>query len=243
MKYLLIIGAKSDIAMALAREYAMHGFNLYLAGRNIEEIADFKKDLEIRYNVITELKELDITEVAKHKSFYDSLEPKPEGVITAVGYLPDQKIAEKEIEETLKTLYTNFVGVVCFLNIVANDFEERGRGFIIGISSVAGDRGRRRNYIYGCAKAGFTAYLSGLRSRLYPKGIQVLTVNPGFVYTKMTKGMKLPKLLTSTPEDVAKHIFKAQQKGKDILYTKWIWKYIMLIIRHLPEFIFKRLDF
>ena len=242
MKWLLIVGAKSDIAKAVAREYAKNGFNLYLAGRNISELLEFKKDLEIRYNIDVILKELDINDLHKHHSFYESLNPKPDGVITAVGYLPDQKKAEKDLEETIKTLYANYVGLVCFLNVVANDFEKRKHGFIVGISSVAGDRGRKKNYIYGSAKAGFTAYLSGLRNRLHSSNVQVLTVKPGFVYTKMTRGMKLPKLLTGTPEKVAKDIFKAQQKGKDILYTKSIWKYIMLIINHIPEFIFKKMD-
>ena len=128
------------------------------------------------------------------------------------------------------------------LNIIANDFENRKSGFIIGISSVSGERGRKSNYMYGAAKASFTAYLSGLRNRLHSSNISVLTVNPGFVDTKMTKGMDLPKILTTLPKDVAEDIYNAQQKGKDVLYTKWLWKWIMFFIRNIPEFKFKKMS-
>jgi len=242
MRYVLIVGAKSDIAKALAEEFAKDKYNLYLAGRRIEELEDFKRHLSIKYGIDVVLKELDISDIFRHEEFYNSLNPKPEVVIIAVGYLPDQKVAERSLEETLKTLYANYIGPVCFLNIVANDFEERRAGSIIGISSVAGDRGRKKNYIYGSAKAGFSEYLSGLRNRLYGKGVHVLTVKPGFVYTKMTQKMKLPKFLSATPEEVAKDIYIAFKKKKDVLYTKRRWRFIMFIIRNIPEFLFKRLD-
>jgi len=137
---------------------------------------------------------------------------------------------------------TNYTGVVSLFNIIANDFEKRKSGFIVGISSVAGDRGRKSNYIYGSAKAAFTAYLSGLRNRLYDAQVHVLTVKPGFVSTKMTEGMDLPEKLTAQPEEVAEDIYKAQQKGKNVLYTKWIWRWMMLIIRSIPEFQFKKMS-
>ena len=120
--------------------------------------------------------------------------------------------------------------------------EKEKRGFIVGVSSVAGDRGRKANYIYGSAKAGFSAYLSGLRNRLYESGVHVLTVKPGFVNTKMTEGLDLPPKLTAQPEDVAKDIYRAQQKGKDVLYTKGIWRLVMLIIKYIPEFMFKKMS-
>jgi short-subunit dehydrogenase len=136
----------------------------------------------------------------------------------------------------------NYTGAISILNIVANDFEKERRGFIVGVSSVAGDRGRKANYIYGSAKAGFSAYLSGLRNRLNDSGVQVLTVKPGFVNTKMTEGLDLPPKLTASPSEVAEDIFNAQQKGRNILYTKPIWMVIMLIIKHIPEFIFKKMS-
>ena len=242
MGYVLIIGAKSDIAKACARIYAKNGYNIYLAGRKITQLNDFANDLSLRSNIDVKLKEFDITDYEKHMDFYRSLKQRPLGVILAAGYMVDQKIAQVSREETLLTINTNYTGAVSILNIIANDFEKNKNGFIVGISSVAGDRGRKANYIYGSAKAGFSAFLSGLRSRLYKSGVNVLTVKPGFVNTKMTEGMDLPEKLMAEPESVAQDIFSSQQKGNNIIYTKWIWRYIMLIIKHIPEFLFKKLS-
>lgn len=242
MSYVLIIGAKSDIAKEVARTYAKNGYNLYLAGRNITELEDLAEDIRVRSNVEVKLKELDITKYEIHKDFYESLEERPLGVVVVSGYMVEQNKAQKDWNESLNTINVNYTGVVSLLNIVANDFEEQRRGFIVGVSSVAGDRGRKANYIYGSAKAAFSAYLGGLRNRLNESGVQVLTVKPGFVNTAMTKNMDLPEKLTAQPSEVAEDIFKAQQSGKNILYTKWIWRYIMLIIKHIPEFIFKKMS-
>lgn len=242
MSYVLIVGATSDIAKELARVYAKNGYNLYLTARDEANLQELKTDIEVRSNVDVKTLNLDLTKFETHKSFYDSLSEKPLGVIVVAGYMQPQKKVEQSLDETLKTINTNFTGAVSFLNIVANDFEKEKRGFIVGVSSVAGDRGRKANYIYGSAKAGFSAYLSGLRNRLFESGVDVLTVKPGFVATKMTEDLDLPEKLTAQPQDVAEDIFKAQQKHKDILYTKPIWRYIMLIIKHIPEFIFKKLS-
>jgi len=242
MSYVLIIGAKSDIAKATAAKYAKHGFNLYLAARGVNELMEFANDIAIRTQKIVKLLELDILEYEKHQDFYNSLEEKPAGVISAVGYLGIQERAQSDFIEFNKIINTNYIGIANLLNIIANDFENRKSGFIIGISSVSGERGRKSNYMYGAAKASFTAYLSGLRNRLHSSNISVLTVNPGFVDTKMTKGMDLPKILTTLPKDVAEDIYNAQQKGKDVLYTKWLWKWIMFFIRNIPEFKFKKMS-
>jgi len=242
MNQLLIIGAKSDMAKAIAHVYANNQTNLCLCARNISELELFANDIRIRYHVEVTLQELDLTDTASHKSFYDALEPKPNGVVVAAGYMVEQSKAQEDLDETLQTINVNFTGAVSLLNIIANDFEQRGEGFIIGISSVAGDRGRKANYIYGAAKAGFTTYLSGLRNRLYESNVHVMTVKPGFVNTKMTAGLNLPEKLTAEPSEVAEDIFNAQQKGQDILYTKWIWRYVMLIIKHIPEFVFKKMS-
>ena len=136
--------------------------------------------------------------------------------INSISYdRKNQKECENDFSKTLNTINVNFTGAVSILNIIANDMEKSKNGFIVGVSSVAGDRGRKANYIYGSSKAAFSAYLSGLRNRLFESKVQVLTVKPGFV---------------------------AQQKGKDILYTKSIWKLIMLIIKHIPEWKFKRMS-
>ena len=159
-----------------------------------------------------------------------------------MGYLGEQKVSELSFKETQTVIDSNYTGNVSILNIIATDFEKRGHGFIVGVSSVAADRGRKSNYIYGSAKAGFTAYLSGLRNRLYHANVHVLTVHPGFVNTKMTQHLTLPRRLTATPEQVAKAIFNAQHSKKNMLYVKSIWKYIMLVIRSIPEVIYKRFE-
>lgn len=242
MSYILIIGAKSDIAKEIAKIYATNGFNLYLAGRNISQLKEFASDISIRNNTDVLLKECDITDFDAHQTFYKSLEPKPDGVIVVSGYMTEQTLCETDFTEALNTLNVNYVGAVGLLNIVANDFEQRKQGFIIGVSSVAGERGRQKNYIYGSSKAGFTSYLSGLRNRLYKANVHVLTVKPGFVDTQMTKHLDLPAKLTAQPADVAKAIYKAQNKGKNTLYTKPVWGLIMLVIRLIPESMFKKMD-
>lgn len=242
MSYVFIVGAKSDIAKEVARVYAKNGYNLYLGARAVNELKEFKTDLEVRSDINVKLLELDITAYDTHQALYDGFSEKPLGVIVVSGYMTEQHKAEKEWSETLNTINVNYTGAVSLLNIIANDFEEEKRGFIVGVSSVAGDRGRKTNYIYGSAKAAFSAYLSGLRNRLFESGVSILTVKPGFVNTKMTAGLALPAKLTAEPIEVAEDIYRAQQAGKSILYTKWIWRYIMLIINNIPEFIFKKLS-
>jgi len=239
MSYVLIIGATSDIAKAVAREYASHGYDLYLAARNPEALESLAADIHVRYNRQALPIGLDILEYHTHQTIYESLEFTPSGVISAVGYLGDQEKAQNDGEEARKIIDTNYTGVIHMLNIIANDFEQRKHGFIVGISSVAGDRGRKSNYFYGSAKAALTSYLSGLRNRLDASNVSVLTVKPGFVATKMTANMDLPERLTASPEAVASDIFKAQKKGINVLYTKWIWRWIMLIIKAIPEWKFK----
>ncbi|HIM94073.1 MAG TPA: SDR family oxidoreductase [Campylobacterales bacterium] len=242
MSYVLIVGAKSDIAKAVAREYAKNGYNIYLAGRGVEELESFATDLTVRSNCKVERLELDILDYSGHQAFYDALAEKPLGVVVAVGYLGKQEKAQKDFDEAQKIMDSNYTGVVSFLNVIANDFESRRSGFIVGISSVAGDRGRKSNYIYGSAKAAFSAYLSGLRNRMYDAQVDVLTVKPGFVATAMTEGMDLPEKLTAQPNEVAEDIYKAQQKKKNIIYTKSLWRVIMFIITSIPEWQFKKMS-
>lgn len=242
MSYVLIVGAKSDIAKEVARVYAKNGYSLYLGARDIGELEELAVDIKVRSSVDVKLIELDVTEFSTHKKIYEDLEEKPLGVIFVAGYMPDQDEAQDDWDKSFNTINVNYTGAVSFLNIVANDFEKQRRGFIVGVSSVAGDRGRKANYIYASAKAAFSTYLSGMRNRLFESGVSVLTVKPGFVATKMTQGLDLPKKLTAQPQEVAEDIFKAQQSGKNTLYTKWIWRYIMLIIKHIPEFMFKKMS-
>ncbi|MEM6628797.1 MAG: SDR family oxidoreductase [Bacteroidota bacterium] len=238
----LILGANSDIGRAIAHAFAEKGYPLQLAARNVERLVNDVSDYAIRYGVEALLYEFDARNWQIHQAFYDSLDPKPGIVICVFGFYPDQERAEVEPELLRETLETNFLGAVSILQISANYMQDRGEGTLVGISSVAGDRGRAKNYIYGSAKAGFSAFLSGLRNRLHNSEVHVLTVKPGFVYTAMTEGMDLPPSLTAKPEQVAKDVFRAVKKKKNVLYSRWMWRYIMLIIKNIPEVIFKRLD-
>lgn len=241
MNWVLILGARSDIAKAVAHKFARSGFNIYLAARSHQELERDVKDIEIRYQVKAQAVEFEALNYIGHQEFYDSLRVKPFGVVCAVGYLGNQQNAGQDFNEALRIISTNYTGCVSILNVIANDFEIRQKGFIIGISSVAGDRGRQSNYFYGSAKAGFSAYLSGLRNRLSRSNVQVITVKPGFVDTRMTEGMSLPPLLTAQPEEVAENIYKSWKNGKDVVYIKWFWRWIMLVIKNIPEGIFKKL--
>lgn len=241
MNYILILGAKSDIGKAVAHVYAKNGYNLYLAARQSSELKEFARDIHIRTQRDVQCCDLDILDYHSHQKFYENLKERPTGVISVVGYLGIQHKAQNDFVEAQKIIHTNYTGLVSMLNIIADDFEKQKCGFIVGISSVAGDRGRKSNYMYGSAKAAFTTYLSGLRNRLYAANVHVMTVKPGFVATKMTAGMNLPKKLTAIPEKTAKDIYRAHQQGKDILYTTWIWKWIMLTIKIFPEWVFKKM--
>lgn len=240
--WLLVLGAKSDIARAIAHRFAKEGFNIYLAARASAECSADAQDIALRYKVKAIAVEFDALDYQSHIGFYNSLPEKPTGVLCAVGYLGSQKTAETDWAEAKKIIDSNYTGCISILNIISNDFEQRGMGFIIGISSVAGDRGRRSNYLYGSAKAGLTTYLSGLRNRLSGAGVHVMTVKPGFVATKMTEGMPLPKPLTASPEEVAECVLRGFRKKKDVVYAKWFWRWVMLIIRHIPERIFKKMN-
>ncbi|MEY4903021.1 MAG: hypothetical protein RLZZ292_836 [Bacteroidota bacterium] len=241
-KTILILGAKSDIAEAVAYRFAQEGYTILLAARQaVPYLSPLAADLQLKYNIVALSIEFDGTNFDEHAAFYSNLKSKPNIVISCFGYLGEQKKAETNIEETLNIINTNYLGHISILNSVANDFERRKEGTIIGISSVAGERGRQSNYLYGSAKAGFTAYLGGLRNRLYPNNVHVMTVKPGFVRTKMTEGLPLPKSLTASPQQVANDIYNGYKKQKNTIYVLPIWRYILLIIRNIPEFIFKRL--
>ena len=238
MPSILILGAKSDIARAVAQQYAKNGYDVILAARNSVQLSKFAKDLNIRTSKDINCVDFDVLALSEHESFYKGLPQNPDVVFSAVGLLQDQTLANEDNAVLLNLINTNFTGVASILNVVAADFEQKTAGVIIGVSSVAGDRGRQSNYAYGAAKAGLTAYLSGMRNRLDSKGVSVITVKPGFVATSMTKDLDLPDKLTATPEQVAKDIYKAHQKGKSVIYTRWYWRWIMFIIKKIPENIF-----
>ena len=240
-KTLLLLGAKSDIGIAIAHKFAKEGFNIQLAARNAETLEEDCSDIKIRYNKDATFHELDALDINSHKNFISSLPKLPTIAVSAIGILGNQEQDEKNVKKSIEIIRTNFEGIISILSYIANDFQIRGSGTIIGISSVAGDRGRASNYIYGSAKAGLTAFLSGLRNRLHPFGVKVITVKPGFVRTKMTSHINLPNILTTCPKKVADSIYLAYKYRKNIIYIKPIWKYIMQCIKMIPELFFKRL--
>jgi len=238
---LLVLGANSDIALAMADLFARREeCDLILASRDMEALIPKAQALSEKYGVCAVAVPFDATDYASHRAFYGGLPAKPDGVILAFGLLGDQAASQKDFHQAKSVIDVNFTGAVSILEIIAADFEERGQGFILGISSPAGERGRKSNYVYGAAKAGFTAYLGGLRHRLHAKNVAVTTLLPGFVRTKMTSGLKLPKLLTASPEKVAEDALAAVKKNKARVYSAWPWRSIMLIVRNLPDRIFNK---
>lgn len=236
----LILGAASDIGMAIAEKFASEGYPIQLAARKVERLEPLQSDLTIRYTIACSLHEFDAISFSTHAGFWSSIQIKPGTVISVIGYMNDNEKVIASQEETLKTINSNFTGLVSIINIVSEYFASQKNGIIVGISSVAGMRGRQSNYIYGSAKAGFTAYLSGLRNKMYHYKVHVLTVLPGFVYTKMTENLPLPKLLTAKPSMVANAVYKGVIKKKNRIFVKWFWRWIMLIITSIPESIFKK---
>ncbi len=237
----LILGASSDIAVAIARTFAASGYDLILCGRKTNRFAPMQSDLEIRFGVRASLAEFDAEDPASHRTFYESLGKRPDVAICVIGYMTEEKLAEQDWKTAEKTIQVNFTGAVSILNLIAEDFASAGKGTIVGISSVAGLRGRQSNYIYGSAKAGFLTYLSGLRNRLFPLGVHVVTVLPGFVRTRMTENLSLPPLLTAEPAEVGKAVFQAVKQKKNRIYVRWFWRWIMLLIRLIPESRFKKM--
>jgi short-subunit dehydrogenase len=238
--HLLILGANSDIAEQVAYQVAKEKITVTLCGRNIEKLKALQSDIEAKYESKVYINQFDADKLEEHQSFYDNLIEKPDAVLCAFGILGDQKLAEKD-NSWQNIIKTNFTGAVSILNIISNDFEQKKHGHIAGISSVAGDRGRQSNYFYGAAKAGFTTYLAGLRNRMFPHNVNVLTVKPGFVKTKMIDGLKTPEPLTADPAKLAKAILKGMNRRKSVIYFKPIWWFIMMIIKSIPENIFKKM--
>src|SRR5690349_17805601 len=215
----LIMGATSDMAVAIARQLAQEGYSITLAARNTERLSALEGDLRVRFKAMVTCARFDALDYASHQEFYDSLPEKPDVVICVFGLLGDQRQAQEDWQHCADIINSNYTGAVSILNVVANDFERRRKGVIIGISSVAGERGRQSNYIYGSAKAGFTAYLSGLRNRLYHSGVHVVTVKPGFVKTKMIENLPTPGPLTAAPKTVAKKISAAIRRRPNTVYV------------------------
>lgn len=238
----LILGGRSDIGVAVAHRFAMLGHPVALAARNAENLEATRSDIAIRHGVAATLHEFDVLETKALAAFVESLGSLPEIVVCVAGAMGKQRESECDPEAATLVMRTNYEGPAVALGLLAERMVKRGHGTIVGISSVAGDRGRGSNYIYGSAKAGFTAFLSGLRNRLAKSGVHVVTVKPGFVATRMTDGMNLPGALTTTPEVVADAIYRAVSLRRSVVYVKPLWRPLMSIIRAIPEPIFKSLS-
>ena len=237
----LILGATSDIGRATAHEFASAGHPIFLAARCAEDrLTRDAEDIRIRHQVKVDVLEFDVLRSERHVAFIEQLPQFPNIVVCVIGSLPDQSACEHDALLAELTYQTNFNGPAQILSLVAEQYAERGEGNIIGVSSVAGDRGRANNYTYGAAKAGFTAFLSGLRGRFAQSRIHVMTVKPGFVRTRMTEAMDLPNALTASSEEVGKSIYRGWKTKRSVIYVRPIWRLIMAIICILPEFIFKR---
>jgi short-subunit dehydrogenase len=240
---ILIIGATSAIAEAVARRYAEQGAQLFLVARNNDKLTSVANDLTVRGATRVQTWIMDANDSnAIPNMLNDAWNAfgNYDVALIAHGTLPDQARTETDIDYALTQFRTNADSVIACLTGLAMRFEPQGNGVIAVISSVAGDRGRGSNYLYGAAKAAINTYVSGLRARLSKKGIHVLLIKPGFVATPMTAELNLPAKLTATADAVAKDIQRAINKRKNVLYTPWFWFFIMLIIRNIPEFVFKK---
>lgn len=241
---ILIVGATSAIAIACARRWLGNDTVFYLVGRNANKLEQVADDLVARgARVHTNV--LDLNSIDGHSIMLDDCFSKlthVDIVLVAHGTLPDQPACEQDPKLAIQEFSSNGLSVIALLTDLANRMEAQKSGCIAVISSVAGDRGRASNYLYGAAKGAVTVFCSGLRGRLSRSGVQVLTIKPGFVDTPMTQGLALPKLLLATPDEVAMDIVKAVDRRRDTLYTPWFWRFIMLIIIHIPNAIFKRMS-
>jgi decaprenylphospho-beta-D-erythro-pentofuranosid-2-ulose 2-reductase len=239
----LILGATSAIAAAAAREYAAEGARFYLTARNPAKLAATADDLRVRGAAQVETAVLDMLDTPRHAAIIEDAVLKLgqlDIALLAHGVLPDQARCEADVETTLNTLEVNFSSMVAMLTLLANRFEGQGRGCIAVISSVAGDRGRQSNYVYGATKGGLTVFLQGLRNRLFRSGVAVVTLKPGFVDTPMTAG--IPKnALFASPATAGRAIHRAIEAGRDVAYIPGFWRLILLVVKSIPESIFKRL--
>jgi decaprenylphospho-beta-D-erythro-pentofuranosid-2-ulose 2-reductase len=239
-KILLVLGGTSDIGRATARALAAQGWTVQLAGRDLEALQREADDITARSGTTVTTHRIDILDTTSFLTFIEGLPSLPDAVVSVVGLLGEQARAETNLDHATAIMRSNYEGPALILGLFAERFQARGSGTIVGVSSVAGDRGRASNYVYGSAKAGFSAFLSGLRNRMAKRCVHVITVKPGFVRTRMTDGIKLPGLLTAEPAEVADAIRRGIINQKNQIYVRPVWALIMLIIRSVPESIFKK---
>lgn len=242
---ILVVGATSGIGRALCHRFAEAGTRLVIAGRNEDALGDLAAELQQRHGTEVAAEAYDALEVQDPAPFLDRCVGlgggHVDGVVVCHGYLPTPEEAASDPLVVRRAIDVNFTSVATLLTAVAELLEDREGSWIAAISSVAGDRGRRSNYVYGSAKGALSIFLQGLRSRLHPKGVHVLTIKPGFVDTSMLRESRAAgSRLAATPERVAKDIHAAIKRRRDVLYTPWFWRPILFVIRLVPERAFKR---
>lgn len=242
VKTALVIGATSDIGRAAARRLADEGWALQLAARDPAQLEREARDIRTRTGAAVTLHRCDVLAASGGAALLDDLDPLPDAAVCVVGLLGDPAESRRDAAAAERTMHTNYVGPALLMGALAERFEQRGSGVLVGVSSAAGERGRASNYVYGSAKAGFTAFLSGLRNRLASSGVHAATVVPGFVHTRMTDGMYLPALLTATPEEAAAAVMRAIRRRRDVVYVRRIWRPILFLVRAVPERLFKRMN-
>lgn len=244
MSNVMIIGATSAIAEQTARIFAQRGDRLFLVARNAERLVLIANDLKIRGAAEAFSEVMDVTQLERHGELIAKAQQQLgsiDVVLLAHGSLPDQRACEQDAALALREFNTNGLSAISLLTHLANTMEAQGQGVIAAISSVAGDRGRQSNYVYGAAKGAVSVFLQGLRNRLARKGVHVVTVKPGFVDTPMTAQFK-KGLLWAKPHTVARGIYNAIEERRNVVYLPWFWWGIMAVIKSIPEFIFKKLS-
>ncbi|MBP0629528.1 SDR family oxidoreductase [Cupriavidus sp. AcVe19-1a] len=245
MKRILVIGATSAIAEAAVRRFAERGDQLFLVGRNVGRLQVIAEDLRVRGSASVATRVMDANDASAHESMLDEAEAAMGGVDTVLichGTLSDQRACEQSVSLAMAEIQTNALSVVALLTHIANRMEHRREGTIAVISSVAGERGRQSNYVYGSAKALVTAFMSGLRQRMAKCGVAVVTIKPGLVDTPMTNSFRKGPLWVQ-PEYVGKAIVRAIDAGVADAYVPGFWRTIMIVIRWLPDVVFRRLAF
>ena len=244
MNKILIIGATSTIAAACARNWANQNAQFFLVGRNAEKLKQIADDLSARTASQVKTYLLDLNQLSEHPKMLDACYgflKQIDIALIAHGSLPDQKKCQEDVGLALTEFSSNGLSVISLLTLLANRMEKQHSGTIAVISSVAGERGRYSNYLYGTAKAAVSTFCEGLRARLFHSGVHVLTIKPGFVDTPMTKGLPLPKMLVAPPEKVAKDIVQAVKRKKNTLYTPYFWAGLMFVVKSIPNAVFKKL--
>jgi decaprenylphospho-beta-D-erythro-pentofuranosid-2-ulose 2-reductase len=246
MQKVVILGATSGIALAIERQLARRGCELLLVARSPQRLAEIQVDLSVRGAKQVSSYAADLASIPQHAAIFEFARhtmPEFDTVLLAYGAMHNQKDSEMSVDVLLEELHVNYVSATAILTLFAADLERRRTGCVAAITSVAGDRGRRVNYVYGSAKGGLSLFLQGLRSRLHPAGVRVITIKPGPVQTPMTDHLRNSARF-ATPEQVSRDIVRAlERRAPDVVYTPKVWRYFMSAVQQIPEGIFKRLSF